>query len=52
MNFRFKEKDGKDVKETIKVNAKKRQTEVDVKKDGEDFKLINDFKRVSQRQIL
>ena len=46
MNFHIKDKDGKDVQESIKADRKKRLTEVDVKGDGNDFKLINDFARV------
>ena len=52
MNFHIKDKDGKDVQETIKADRKKRLTEVDVKGDGKDFKLINDFARVSFNYVV
>ena len=52
MNFHIKDKDGKDVQETIKADRKKRLTEVDVKGDGKDFKLINDFARVSVNYVV
>ena len=46
-NKQFTDKDGKQAKETVKVDIKNQVAETDVKKEGSEVKIISDLKRVN-----
>jgi len=45
INTKFTDRDGKQAKETVKVDIKNQVAETDVKKEGSEVKIISDLKR-------